>query len=165
MEFEQFVPRVTAEHDRYVEIQNTKRNDYRKRVKEDTAAGTDPGKEEAAPNDGQTNGDDRAADSPPAAKKPRISLTNGAYSGTTAEAPIGNETGEEEDSDGDDDNDDDVDDDMDGLDDVEENEDMDGDQESTAGQDEIEPEAELEDSYANERQRPGMNDTESEDDD
>lgn len=89
IEFEQFVPRVKSEHDTFVQIANDKRNDYRKKLKEDTQAKGDGNAMSAeghgATGDstlsdhspGEANVNYRSDDDGPAAKRPRMSLGDG----------------------------------------------------------------------------------------
>lgn len=88
-EFEQFIPRVKSEHDTFVQIANDKRNDYRKKLKEDTQAKGDVNPDNTMSAEGHGEAGDstlsdhspgvadgkyRSDDEPPAAKRPRMSL-------------------------------------------------------------------------------------------
>lgn len=108
MEFEAFVPRVREEHDKYVQIQNDKRNDYRKRVKDDKAE--DAKAEASLTGDvshdhgdmtmngdhsmSSVNGNYRYDDEGPAAKRPRISATGSEMAGNATHGDTTEDEGE-----------------------------------------------------------------------
>lgn len=109
MEFEGFVDRVREEHDKYVQIQNDKRNDYRKRVKDDKtedakAEASLTGDTPAGYETTQANGDQSMTsvngsyyghdDEGPAAKRPRISGTGSEFAGQTTHGDTTEDEGE-----------------------------------------------------------------------
>ena len=85
------IPRVTAEQERYVDIQNTKRNDYRHRIKDGKDAPDAEGDSTAVQGE---DGLDVTASDGPATKKAKLSLANGNGAKTTT-----GDSGDEEEDD------------------------------------------------------------------
>ncbi|KAI9851803.1 MAG: hypothetical protein M1838_002661 [Thelocarpon superellum] len=86
LEFRDFLPRLEAELAKYNEVQTDKRNNYRKKLAADKAPAAEAASSEGATLNGNGEGGAADGDSPPAAKKARIS-TNGA--GDTNGVPPG----------------------------------------------------------------------------
>ncbi|KAH7114237.1 histone-fold-containing protein [Dendryphion nanum] len=75
LEFNGFVPRLEAEVDKFTSIRATKRNSYRKKIREEKKAGT--GKDDSETSSRAINGNGADDDSPPTKRAKRSSADNG----------------------------------------------------------------------------------------